>query len=70
MKVTCTVKTAAFASASLSRVDWWLVRDRRVYRHGVARDGRFLRLNLGDLKRGRYRLHVQGQRKDAVIVVR
>lgn len=70
VKVTCTVKTAAFASASLSRVDWWLVRDRRVYRHGVARDGRFLRLNLGDLKRGRYRLHVQGQRKDAVIVVR
>jgi Divergent InlB B-repeat domain/Collagen triple helix repeat (20 copies) len=65
VKVTCTVK----ASASSSRVHWRLTRKGHAYSHGIARDGR-LQLDLSNLRRGRYVLQVQGERKGIRIVVK
>jgi Divergent InlB B-repeat domain/Collagen triple helix repeat (20 copies) len=64
VKVTCTVK----ATASASRVNWRLMRGGQAYSHGTTRANR-LQLDLSNLRRGRYVLHVQGERKGTVIVV-
>ncbi len=66
-KVTCTVKyQGATASASSAMVHWSLSRQGHTVRRGTAHHGR---LGLGYLKRGHYRLHIQGQTGSRLIVV-
>jgi hypothetical protein len=48
---------------------WRLMRAGHAYSHGTTR-GRRLRLDLGNLRRGRYVLHIQGRKAGIPIVVR
>ncbi len=64
--MTCTVKQSA--SASASRLKWRLVRGGHAYSHGTASHGR-LQLDLSNLRRGRYLLHIEGQKKATVIQI-
>ena len=64
VKVTCTVK----AGASSSRARWRLMRGGKTYSHGATKSGR-LRLDLSNLREGRYVLRVQGQKEGTRIVI-
>lgn len=65
VKVTCTVKSVSTSSA---RLRWRLMHAGEVHARGATR-ARRLRLDLGALPSGRYRLHVQGQSGSISIVV-
>jgi streptogramin lyase len=65
VRVTCKVTAA---SASNARLRWSLRRAGRTYRHGTTR-GSHLRLQLGNLAKGRYLLHLEGIHGGTVIVV-
>jgi List-Bact-rpt repeat protein/collagen triple helix repeat protein len=64
VKVTCTVK----APASSSRLRWRLMRGGKAYSHGAAQHGH-LSLDLSNLSKGRYLLHVQGQKGGTRILI-
>lgn len=65
VKVTCTVRQSA--SASAARLRWRLTRGGHIVSHGTSHGT--LRLSLGNLRPGRYALHVAGQRGATAIVV-
>jgi DNA-binding beta-propeller fold protein YncE len=64
VKVTCTVK----ASASSASVHWRLTHGARTIRHGVSK-ANHLRLSLAGLRKGHYRLSVQGRSGFASITI-
>ena len=66
VKVTCTVKQGASASAAPLR--WRLMHAGRARSHGTARNGA-LHLDLSGLRPGRYQLHVGGQSGSTAIVI-
>jgi hypothetical protein len=64
-KVTCTVKNAKSSASSLR---WRLMHGGHVVSHGNT-GVRRLQQVLNDLRKGRYLLHVQGQKGGTEIVI-
>ena len=67
--VNCTIKHGNAKKASSARVHWQLTRHGHRVRHGETVIGRELRLSLGHLRAGSYRLHVHGVHRAISIVV-
>ena len=67
--VNCTIKPGSAKKASSARVHWQLTRHGHRVRHGETVIGRELRLRLGHLRAGSYRLHVHGVHRAISIIV-